>query len=81
MSKDKIVELNEEQLKHVVGGATIEEIYEKIDNIYGWIPEDIRTKLKKAYESGGAKAVHAYGNRIFKNRPECKKVLNLFPSD
>ena len=57
-------ELSDEALKNISGGTTVPEIIQKINQLYPWIPEEIRTKIIDALNMYGPKAAKALAKKL-----------------
>lgn len=71
--------LDDEELNNVVGGLTNNEIIEKINNKYSFVPESIRKEIIEALNKFGKKAAKDLAEKLIKNKyPLAKEIINLF---
>ena len=74
----KLAELTEEELAQVTGGVSKEAIFKVIDTYYAWVPGSIRTAIKNAYTTLGAKAARKLGEKLLEGYPGAVKMLDMF---
>lgn len=78
----KPVELTEDELNEVTGGnitpqEKMERSIKKINEYFGFIPKEIRTKIISAYEKDGVLAARALAINVIKKNPTWAGILVL----
>lgn len=70
--------LNDSDLEKVTGGMTNNEIINKINSFYGFLPEDIRNKIIDALNNYGKKAAKALAEKLTSSIPQADGIVDLF---
>lgn len=71
--------LNDEELSNVVGGLTSNEIIEKINDLYSFVPESIRNKIIEALNKYGKKTAKDLAEKLVKGKfPLAEGIIKLF---
>ena len=76
---EMIVHLTEDDLSAVTGGIATDEIIQKIKDYYAWVPKEILDKITTSISTQGFKAACALVERLAKDMPTIKGIINLFP--
>lgn len=70
--------LNDNDLEKVTGGMTNNEIINKINSFYCFLPEDIRNKIIDALNNYGKKAAKALAEKLTSSIPQAEGIVDLF---
>lgn len=69
--------LEDEQLENVTGGASNEAIIKAINELYGFIPGEIRTAIIGALNTVGKKAAKSLAEKFAKSDPKIQGIVDL----